>query len=94
MADREEVWEMEAYYIAQACLNYTMGVSPERIILGGGVMHQEQMLPMIRQKFTQMLAGYLVNERIQDVDNYITLYSLNDNQGVMGCLKLAEDALQ
>ena len=57
-------------------------------------MHQEQMLPMIRQKFTQMLAGYLVNERIQDVDNYITLYSLNDNQGVMGCLKLAEDALK
>ena len=49
---------------------------------------------MIRQKFTQMLAGYLVNERIQDVDNYITLYSLNDNQGVMGCLKLAEDALK
>ena len=85
---------MEAYYIAQACLDYTMVVSPERIILGGGVMHQEQMLPMIRQKFTQMLAGYLVNERIQDVDNYITLYSLNDNQGVMGCLKLAEDALK
>ena len=94
LADREEVWEMEAYYIAQACLDYTMVVSPERIILGGGVMHQEQMLPMIRQKFTQMLAGYLVNERIQDVDNYITLYSLNDNQGVMGCLKLAEDALK
>ncbi len=93
LSERKEVWELEAYYIAQACVNYTMILSPERIILGGGVMHQEQMLPMIREKFTELLAGYLVQEGIQDTENYIVRDSLEDNQGILGCLKLAEDAL-
>ena len=50
LVDRPEVWEMESYYIAQALVDYIMLLSPQKIILGGGVMHQEQLFPMIRQK--------------------------------------------
>ena len=50
LADRPEVWEMEAEYIAQALVDYTLLVSPQRIILGGGVMHQEQLMPLIRKR--------------------------------------------
>jgi fructokinase len=93
LADRKEVWELEAYYIAQACMNLTLTVAPQRIILGGGVMKQEQMLPMIREQFLKQLAGYLTLPQVLDAENFIRLYSLGDNQGVMGCLKLAADAV-
>ena len=45
LADRKEVWEMEAFYIGQAIVDYIVILSPQRIILGGGVMHQEHMMP-------------------------------------------------
>lgn len=51
LADQTEVWEMEAFYIAQALVDYAMVLSPQRIILGGGIMHQTQLLPLIREEF-------------------------------------------
>ena len=41
LADKKEVWELEAYYIGQALVDCIMLLSPQRIVLGGGVMHQE-----------------------------------------------------
>lgn len=89
LADRPEVWEMEAEYIAQALVDYTMMVSPQRIILGGGVMHQTQLLPLVRKKFRAILNGYLRTKDLEDLDTYIVLQSLDDKQGIMGALKLA-----
>ncbi|MCM1266869.1 MAG: ROK family protein [Bacteroidales bacterium] len=88
LADRAEVWEMEAEYIAQALVNYVMLVSPQRIILGGGVMHQTQLLPLIREKFSRLLNGYIKTKELEDLDSYIVLQSLDDKQGIMGALKL------
>lgn len=89
LADRTEVWELEADYIAQALTGYILTISPQMIILGGGVMHQEQLFPLIRDKVTQMLGGYIQAEALKDMDSYIVPASLNDNQGIMGCLELA-----
>ena len=88
LMDREEVWELEAEYIAQALVNYTMLLSPQRIILGGGVMHQTQLLALVREKFKTLLNGYIKTKEIEDLENYIVLQSLNDKQGIMGALKL------
>lgn len=93
LADQDEVWELEAEYIAQALVNYTLTLSPERIILGGGVMHQKQLLPLIRQKFKTLLNDYVVTERLKDLDSYIVVQSLDDKQGIMGALRLGELAL-
>lgn len=92
LADRPEVWELEADYIAQALTGYILTLSPEMIILGGGVMHQEQLFPLIRKKVTEMLGGYIQAEELEDMDRYIVPASLNDNQGIMGCLELAARA--
>ena len=92
LADRKEVWELEAYYLAQAICSYIMILSPERIIIGGGVAHQEQMMPMIRAEVKRQMGGYIAAKGMQDLDNYIVLPSLNDNQGILGALKLAMDA--
>lgn len=89
LSDRKEVWEMEAFYIAQALVNYTMCLSPERIILGGGVMHQTQLLPMIRSEFKRLLNGYLKTKELDDLDSFIVVQSLNDKQGIMGAIRLA-----
>ena len=84
-----EVWELEANYIAHALVNYILILSPERIVLGGGVMHQTQLFPLIRKKTAELLNGYVKTKQLEDMDTYIVPASLNDNQGVLGCLQLA-----
>lgn len=93
LSSRDEVWDLEAYYIAQALTNYILILSPEMIILGGGVMHQEQLFPMIRNYVKEMLNGYLKTEELTDLEHYIVPASLHDDQGIMGCLELARRAL-
>ena len=92
LADRPEVWELEAGYIAQAITSLIMILSPQRFILGGGVMHQEQLFPMIRRKVTEDIGGYIKTDLLSDIDHYIVPASLNDDQGIMGAVKLAIDA--
>ncbi len=88
-------WEIEAYYIAQALINYTMILSPHKIILGGGVMKQKQLFPLIHKYFIQMMNGYInkpvLNENIAD---YIVYPGLGDHSGTYGSLALATLALK
>ena len=93
LKDDPEVWDLEAGYIAKALVNYITTLSPKRIVLGGGVMHQEQLFPLIRKKTKDLLNGYINTKEIDDIDNYIVPASLNDNQGILGCAKLAELAI-
>lgn len=93
LRDRKEVWDLEAYYIAQALTGYILTLSPEMIILGGGVMHQEQLFPMIRNYVTEMLNGYIRTEELADIEHYIVPASLHDDQGIMGALELGRRAL-
>ena len=94
LADCSEVWELEADYIAQALTGYVMTVSPEMIILGGGVMHQEQLFPLIRKKLKEYINGYIVTDELADMEHYVVPASLHDDQGIMGCLELARRALE
>ena len=92
LSNLPEVWALEAEYIAKALVNYILILSPERIVLGGGVMHQNQLFPLVRQKTLELLNGYIKTRQLDDMDTYIVPPSLHDNQGVLGCLKLAEEA--
>lgn len=94
LKDNEKVWELEAYYIAQALVNYILTLAPRRIILGGGVMHQAQLFPLVRKEVEKLLNGYLNTKELNDMDNYIIPASLNDDQGIMGCIQLAKIALE
>ena len=68
LADNPKVWEFESYYIAQALVDYIMVLSPQKIILGGGVMHQEHMLPLIHKKTKELLNGYINTREIEQMD--------------------------
>ena len=92
LSDRDEVWEIEADYIAQALVNTVCILSPKRIILGGGVMHQMQLFELVRKKLKEKLNDYIKTPELKDMDNYVVPASLHDDQGIMGCIKLAMDA--
>ncbi len=94
LADRDEVWEMEAYYIAQAITDYIFSYSPQKIILWGGVMHQEKLFGMVRKEVLNLLNGYVAHEMITEyIDQYIVPPALGEDPGIMGAIKLGLDAL-
>lgn len=89
LADRKEVWEMEAYYIAQAVTDYIMAYSPEKIILGGGIMRQKQLYDMVRAQVLELLGGYIASDSIlKHIDDYIVAPKLADEAGIKGALYL------
>lgn len=84
-------WEVEAHYLAQAVANYIYVLSPQRIILGGGVMKQRQLFPLIRRKVQDILNGYIQSPSIlSHIDDYIVPPMLGDRAGVLGALALAQ----
>ncbi|MGB8252263.1 MAG: ROK family protein [Anaerolineaceae bacterium] len=84
-------WEMEAGYLAAGLVNLILALSPERIILGGGVMRQSQLFPMIRERVHQLLAGYVGSPAILGkIDEYIVPPVLGDRVGVLGAIAIAE----
>lgn len=84
-----KAWEFEAYYIAQALANCILILSPKKIILGGGVMKQKQLFPLIRNQVQQLLNGYIkADSIIDDIENYIVYPELGDNAGICGALIL------
>ncbi len=93
LADNTEVWKLEAEYIGTALVNYCMTLSPQKIILGGGVMHQEQLFSLIRETFEKEMAGYIRTNELTNLEEYIVPASLNDNQGILGAIKLAMNEL-
>lgn len=94
LSDRDDVWNLIGFYIAQALCSYILILAPQKIILGGGVMHQEKLLPYIRKYVREELAGYINTEEMNNLDDYIVPFSLNDNQGILGCFELAKIAYE
>jgi len=86
-------WALEAHYIALALVSVTCALAPERIVLGGGVMAQEQLLPMIRADFEKLLNGYMQTPLItRQLDSYIALTELEGKAGLYGAFALAQQA--
>lgn len=94
LGDRPEVWDLEAYYIAAAVTDYIMILSPQKVILGGGVMHHDGLIEQVRAYVKDMVNGYLVTKELEDLNSYIVLPSLDDNQGIMGALKLGMEEMK
>ncbi|MNJ37793.1 putative fructokinase [compost metagenome] len=95
LPSHHEAWEMEAYYLAQALMNYVLILSPQKIVMGGGVMKQAQLFPLITKQLQTLLHGYVQHPSLQDdIHNYIVPPGLGDNAGLMGAIALANLAIQ
>jgi fructokinase len=86
-------WEIEADYLGQLCAQLVVTLSPQRIIMGGGVMNQARLLPLIRQRLRHWLGGYIDRSELgSGIDRYVVAPDLGDHAGVLGALALAMDA--
>lgn len=87
-------WELEAEYLALALMNYICVLSPERIVLGGGVMEQSHLFTRIRTRTRELLASYVRSGAVLDeIESYIVPPVLGSRAGVAGALALAHAAL-
>ncbi|EKN64148.1 ROK family protein [Neobacillus bataviensis LMG 21833] len=89
LVNRPEVWDMEGFYLAQALMHYILILSPKRIILGGGVMHQPQVFTAIYHYLPKLIHGYVT---LPELSSYIVGPGLGDDAGVVGALMLANIA--
>jgi fructokinase len=95
LTEDHPAWDMEAYYLSQALMNYILILSPQRIIMGGGVMKQKQLFPLIHRELRSLLNGYVQHSAIHhDIEQYIVSPQLGDNAGLSGSLALAKLALE
>ncbi|HID52333.1 MAG TPA: ROK family protein [Anaerolineae bacterium] len=84
-------WELEAHYLALALRSFICTLSPQRIVLGGGVTAQRQLFPLVRQKTQAYLNGYIQSPAIlREIDAYIVPPALGSRAGVLGALALAQ----
>jgi fructokinase len=90
LRDVPEVWELEAEYLALGVVNVICIVSPQRVILGGGVMKQPTLLPLMRSRVQALLAGYVSAPELSNgIDEYLVAPALGDRSGVLGAIELA-----
>ncbi|MGG3562677.1 ROK family protein [Neobacillus rhizosphaerae] len=89
LVDRPEVWDLEGYYLAQALMQYILILSPKKIILGGGVSHQEAVFAAIYKYLPELLNDYVA---LPELSDYIVRPGLGDDAGITGSLMLADRA--
>jgi fructokinase len=86
-------WEIEADYLGQLCSQLLMTLSPQRILLGGGVMTHPQLLAPIRARLQHWACGYVDRKEVlSGVERYVIAPALGAQAGVRGALVLALDA--
>jgi fructokinase len=94
LAPDHPAWDLEAHYIAQALASLIYTLSPQRIVLGGGVPQQSHLMPLIRQKVQKLINGYVQSPHIlTDIDSYIVSPGLGGRAGVLGAIAMAEQAV-
>jgi fructokinase len=91
LTGNEAVWELEARYIALGVVSVICVLSPERIILGGGVMSHRALPPLIHREVSGLMNGYMDFAAMDEgIAGYITLPELAPRSGVLGAIALAE----
>ena len=85
------IWEFESQYLGIAISNLILSMSPQRIVLGGGVLNHEGLIDDVRIQTLKSLNNYVyMDEIISDIDSYILPPYLGDNAGVLGAILLAK----
>jgi fructokinase len=85
---------LEAHYLGQAVANLVCTLSPQRIVIGGGVAGHTGLFLMIRAEAQRLLNGYVQMPTILErMDEYVVPPGLGGRAGVLGSIVLAEQAL-
>jgi fructokinase len=87
-------WTLEAHYLALGIVNILTVLAPQRVIMGGGVMDQTHLFPLIRREVVTVLNGYIQRPQLgPELDAFIVPPGLGNRAGVLGAIALAQDAV-
>ena len=90
LPDDHPAWELEAHYLALGLTSVVLVLSPERIVLGGGVMTRMQLYPAVRRELAALIGGYLRTPALgAGIEAYVVPPALGDRAGVLGALAIA-----
>ncbi len=79
-----------AHYLSHLVAALVLFYSPERIVIGGGVMSSGSVHPRIRVGVQKVLNGYLAIPAIEEgIDTLIVPPALGDDAGVLGAIAMA-----
>ncbi|MGB0097961.1 MAG: ROK family protein [Solirubrobacteraceae bacterium] len=91
LPDDHSAWSLEAEYLALGILSIVCVASPHRVIVGGGVMERSLLLPAVRRRLVELVAGYLDTPLLgAEIESYLVAPELGDHAGVLGAIALAE----
>jgi fructokinase len=94
LPEDHEAWVLEAEYLALGLRSFVCTLSPQRIIMGGGVMKVPGLFARVRAKLQESLAGYVAPPAIiDDIDHYVVPPGLGDQAGMLGGVALAQRLL-
>jgi fructokinase len=85
LTDEDPIWDTLAHYLAYLCMNLTLTVSPEVIVIGGGISKREMLFTLIREKFEKYLNNYVTYPA---VEKYIRP-SFHPDIGLVSSIELA-----
>lgn len=87
-------WAIQASYIGELCGTLILTTMPERIVLGGGVMTQARLLPMVREATLATLGSYLGRWDARAADERIIAPGCTEPPGLIGAYLLAASFAQ
>lgn len=90
LPDDHEAWDIQAQIIGKLCHNLLLNFSPEKIILGGGVMNKPGLLSNVLKYTKQSLADYLTLPNSVDLEDIILLPGLDQHSGLFGAFALTQ----
>ena len=91
--DEEEPWQLEARYLALGLVGVICVLSPERIVIGGGIMSRDDLLGRVQREIVSLLNGYVESADVREgISGYVTLPALGARSGVLGAIALAQTA--
>lgn len=89
LPEEHTAWELQAHYLAAMCVNLALVYSPQRIILGGGIMQRAHLFPLVRRAYLAQMNAYL-GDQTQTIADFITPAALGDRAGALGAIALAQ----
>lgn len=94
LAPDDPIWDLEARYLAYGMQAITQVLSPQRIVVGGGVASYPGLLAAVRRHLVRINNGYIASPKLADeVDSYVVAPGLGERSGVLGALELARREL-
>lgn len=94
LAADDQIWDRVVEEVAELMSLLILTVSPQRIVLGGGVMRDRSpLLPRIHERTAHLLAGYVANASAADLAGLIVQPALGADAGPLGAVALALERL-